>query len=572
MRFLWLIQRSQSKALLRAQGSRRGFIDFEESHAHLDELIENALTVYLFGFGEPTLHPQFADLVRHVSELETQIEFVTNGLGIDEALARLLVEERVRKINISFSGATKSDYENVYIGGDFDRVIANIARLASMKREARSIYPYISINSIAFRHHIARLPEFVDLMGNVGVNAIEVHGLMVFSEFPEMYHHAAVFNQERDGPVLAEARHRAAIHRLLLSTGSFERLVARSVAEEKAVLRTRASGVLPIPEEIPIIPVSGIKNYAHSVEAERSSGDGHVAKTVHADMEEAMSQLAISRVEDAPRLHCYEPFRVAYIKKDGHVSPCCLWSEKQHSFGDIAKSSGREIWNGSSFNLTRAALLAGAYPRGCQFCVHSRAAPEDPQLWQATGFIEWYRDGYDIDLSEEFGSQNLTTAQYVTSGLAAAEISGWAHVASFARKQYGWDRMDAIVHGVTEGIVEIAGYIDRVGADGVCGWAWCPQFPEVNLPLEITADGAVIGTTVAMVLRDDLRSLGLGTGCYGFRLGVSLNLSRPVSLHFRVPGTSFSSPKFTFGGPMSNVLMMLHGLRRSLRSAMYNGG
>jgi hypothetical protein len=320
-----------------------------------------------------------------------------------------------------------------------------------------------------------------------------------------------------------------------------------------------------MPEEIPIIPVSSIKNYAHSVKAERPSGNEHAAKTVHADIDEALSQLAISQVKDAPRLYCYEPFRVAYIKKDGHVMPCCLWPEKQHSFGDITEASGHEIWNGSSFNVTRAAILAGAYPRGCHFCVRSRAAPEDPQLWQATSFIEWYRDGYGIDLSEEFGSQSLSSAQNITSGLVAAEIPGWDHVANYAGKQYGWDRMDDIARGVAQGTVEIVGFIERAGSDGVFGWAWCPQFPEVNLPLEITLDDAVIGKTVAIVLRDDLLSRGFGTGCYGFRLGVSLNLSRPVKLRFRVPGTSFSSLEFTFGGLVRNSPGMSHWICIAIR-------
>jgi MoaA/NifB/PqqE/SkfB family radical SAM enzyme len=56
----------------------RGFFE-PANNANLDELIENALTVYLFGFGQPTMHLQFPELVRYVSEYETQLEFVTNG-------------------------------------------------------------------------------------------------------------------------------------------------------------------------------------------------------------------------------------------------------------------------------------------------------------------------------------------------------------------------------------------------------------------------------------------------------------------------------------------------------------
>jgi MoaA/NifB/PqqE/SkfB family radical SAM enzyme len=58
----------------------RGFFDLEEGTDNLAELIQNALTVYLFGFGEPTMHPRFPELVRYVGEYETQVEFVTMDL------------------------------------------------------------------------------------------------------------------------------------------------------------------------------------------------------------------------------------------------------------------------------------------------------------------------------------------------------------------------------------------------------------------------------------------------------------------------------------------------------------
>jgi MoaA/NifB/PqqE/SkfB family radical SAM enzyme len=534
--------------LLTLKQADRGFFDLDAAGDNLDELIRHALTVYLFGFGEPTLHPQFTDLIRHVGEQETQVEFVTNGLGLDESLAQVLVGQRVRTVNISFSGATKSDYENVYLNGDFDAVIANISRLAALKREKKSRFPVISINSVAMRHHIAKLPEFVDLMAGAGANSIVVNGLMVFSAFPELYHHAAVFNPERDGALLAEARRRAAAHRMLLSTESFERLAASSPEEEQAVLRSRTSGDLPVADTIPNIPVGDIKAYAKGIGAERPGSNDLVAKTVAADADGAMAQLAIGAVPDMPHLHCYEPFRTAYVKRDGHVMPCCLWPEEQHSFGDLTKTPGHEIWNGPAFNLTRAAIIAGEYPRGCHFCVRSRAAPEDPQLWQATGFIEWYREGYGVDLREEFGSPNLISAALITSGLARADVPGWAQVATIAEKRYGWDQLGDIAHALAVGRAEISGYIEHANADGVFGWAYCPQYPNVSLPIEIVANGTVVGKAVALAPRKDLKSLGYGSGSYGFRAGVQVSLSHSVNLCFQVPGTDFRSAALKFGG------------------------
>jgi hypothetical protein len=54
-----------------------------------------------------------------------------------------------------------------------------------------------------------------------------------------------VFNLQRDGPTLAEARRRAAAHEIARLTESFERLSAHDPEGEQAVLSGRASGMLP---------------------------------------------------------------------------------------------------------------------------------------------------------------------------------------------------------------------------------------------------------------------------------------------------------------------------------------
>jgi hypothetical protein len=335
--------------------------------------------------------------------------------------------------------------------------------------------------------------------------------------------------------------------------GDFDRVISninRLAAMKQAIIRQRASGALPASEAIPSVPISEIKAYAQGITAERPSGNQRIKKTFAASINEARTQLAIGPMPDMPRLYCYEPFRTAYIKRGGHVMPCCLWPEYQHSFGDINKNSALEIWNGAAFNLTRAAIIAGEYPRGCHFCVRSRAAPEDPQLWQATSFINWYREGCGVDLTDDFGSPVLISADRLTSGLARANIL--AGVSSPPSQ-----RNDTVGIGSTKSRVVFWTARQRSSAgsttsasDGVFGWAWSPQFPEVNLPLEITANGANIGQTAAIVFREDLRSLGYGTGHYGFRLGVPVDLSRPVDLGFQVPGTPFSSQAFTFGEPI----------------------
>lgn len=394
--------------------SDRGFLDVFENR-NVDALLERALTVYLFGFGEPTMHPDFANVIRHVGAFETQIEFVTNGMLLNEELSRILVESRVRQVMISFSGSTKSDYENLYLNGDFETVLNNMARLDRIKKETGSRYPVILINSIAFKHHLETFPDFVDLMGSHGASIINLNNLVVNSAFPEMFHHARTYVPARDDAILEEARRRAEKYGVILGLDAFVSRPAMTPLEEIEILQSRLSGV--VPADVRHVPLAQMQEFASQVKAERPKAEGRVTPIVATSLEAAVAQLQIDPIAGTDPLYCMEPFRVAYIRRDGNVMPCCLWPNHQQSFGNIATMSGTEIWNSPAYELTRNAIRQNIYPSGCEFCVKSRVAPEDAQLWQATSFVQWYREGFGIDLSDAFPSEPLRSAQSIISGL-----------------------------------------------------------------------------------------------------------------------------------------------------------
>jgi hypothetical protein len=62
----------------------------------------------------------------------------------------------------------------------------------------------------------------------------------------------------------------------------------------------------------------------------------------------------------------------------------------------------------------------------------------------------------------------------------------------------------------------LRGYIDRVRASCIVGWAQNIEAPEAPVCLDILADGKFIGRVLANVYRADLKAAGLGSGRHGF--------------------------------------------------------
>src|SRR5262245_48142557 len=157
---------------------QRGFFDFTRTERSLETILAHALYVHAFGYGEPTVHPDFPELLRYISGYNVMVDFITNGMRLTPSLCEQIVANRVANVVVSFSGVTQAEYENVYIGGNYETVLEGLQCLADTRARAVSRYPRITINSIGFRHHIASLPAFVDLMAVHGVDVIEVKKLM----------------------------------------------------------------------------------------------------------------------------------------------------------------------------------------------------------------------------------------------------------------------------------------------------------------------------------------------------------------------------------------------------------
>lgn len=105
--------------------------------AHVRRVIKDALplglgTVKLTG-GEPTLHPQFHEVVREIDDAGLKTVIETNGLLVDDDLAVFFRDHNVSFVSISLDGATASTHEAMrLVEGSFASSIDGIKALANV--------------------------------------------------------------------------------------------------------------------------------------------------------------------------------------------------------------------------------------------------------------------------------------------------------------------------------------------------------------------------------------------------------------------------------------------------------
>lgn len=109
------------------------------------------------------------------------------------------------------------------------------------------------------------------------------------------------------------------------------------------------------------------------------------------------------------------------------------------------------------------------------------------------------------------------------------------------RAGFRWDwRFKSVVvrikeHNIQLGKLDVSASptrLEAAGYDGFCdvidtairGWVWRPADPEMSIDVAAFVDGKFLGRTTAHNPRDDLRSVGIGNGNYGFTIPVPKQL------------------------------------------------
>jgi MoaA/NifB/PqqE/SkfB family radical SAM enzyme len=397
----------------------RGFFEMEAISDHLEDALAHALVVHCFGYGEPTLHPQFRSLVEFLAGFEVQIDFFTNGMHLDDALCDFLVDSKVHQVTISFSGATAEAYENIYLGGDFQRVLGGMSRLDAVKKARRSPYPIIEVNSLAFRDHVQAFEPFVELMAAHGANVVHLKKLQHHKQIPQLYEHASVMRPGVDDVIVRRAVDRGAqlgvqvSADLYLARGAADEAdYARRVDELKAAAeQNRGEHDRPFGEN----PVTSFKDIARGVVMVRDRGDKTPAPVLNldADDEDARSRLDVRRppgAEGAPAFHCMEPYKTLYVTRNGPAKPCCFASPAAGFLGDVEADDAVDVWRGAGFATVREAIAVGEYPmKNCGTCLRNKSGPRGHFAAQLINrYLDWQARAFASPLRARLAARDAT--------------------------------------------------------------------------------------------------------------------------------------------------------------------
>jgi MoaA/NifB/PqqE/SkfB family radical SAM enzyme len=285
-----------------------------ETLENLKGILPFVARCYMFGNGEPLLHPNFLDFVRIISDYGIVIQFNTNGTLLDEKMRVGLVSNGVDTITFSIDGATRETYESIRIGAKFAAVIDNIKALSRLREEKGQSSPHLNIAMVAMRQNIEEFPAMVSLAADLRVEYVHLEPL-IWQGDPVYGKYYAEQNLSNLDP----------------------RKVASILEQAKTIGANRGVRL-----GSPFFDKMGNYDYPAMVAATQSSSQKITA------------------------LICTEPWTTIFVKWNGEVRTCCA---SQAIFGNASRRSIEEIWNNDEYVSYRDCLAHGNPSPECLNCL-----------------------------------------------------------------------------------------------------------------------------------------------------------------------------------------------------------
>jgi MoaA/NifB/PqqE/SkfB family radical SAM enzyme len=136
--------------------------------------------VDLTGIGEALMNHSFFDALALLKSRRVYVTLNDNFTLMSEKAARRIVELGVDQIFLSLDGATKTTYEQIRVGANFDKVVANTRGLIQIKRELRKKRPEVKVNTVVCADNYRELPAIIKLAHELGIGMVQFVNVITF--------------------------------------------------------------------------------------------------------------------------------------------------------------------------------------------------------------------------------------------------------------------------------------------------------------------------------------------------------------------------------------------------------
>lgn len=144
-----------------------------------EPLMDISEEVTLMGWGEPTIHPHFNEMLQIIDKHDARKYFCTNGMTLKK-IRDTLFDNHVDVFAVSLDGATDETNSRIRRGSDIHYISDQLTEIEKYKKLNGLKYPWINFVFCAMKSNIHELPDLVRLAAKIGIDEVKVVFLTVF--------------------------------------------------------------------------------------------------------------------------------------------------------------------------------------------------------------------------------------------------------------------------------------------------------------------------------------------------------------------------------------------------------
>lgn len=145
------------------------------SFNNFKKIIENEGKYFLMAAinpsGEAFLNDDIWKMITTLNKhkIYTHLESNFNLLKPEEAIKNI-INSKLDFLSVSIDGATPEVYKQYRVGGDFNKVMANLKKLTDLKEKIKTAKPYIKWQFIAMKHNEHEINKARDIADKLGID------------------------------------------------------------------------------------------------------------------------------------------------------------------------------------------------------------------------------------------------------------------------------------------------------------------------------------------------------------------------------------------------------------------
>ena len=147
----------------------------------LESILNYVEEVTLFGWGEPTIHPKFKDILEFLNKHPVKKYFVTNGTTLAK-IKEYLFDYKVDIMAVSLDGATAKTNNMIRKNSNFNQIVSDLKAIVKRRKEEKINYPYINFVFTLMKKNLHELPNMVNLAHSIGLEEVKAVYLTAFNE------------------------------------------------------------------------------------------------------------------------------------------------------------------------------------------------------------------------------------------------------------------------------------------------------------------------------------------------------------------------------------------------------